>query len=138
MRAIYCLIAVCFVAVSCAMNPDKENKLEVLVRGEPSFARKLADADTSVEALEAIGLEYKSKKYPKKARPVVGPVVAIVDGRALLTSPNKNGEFGLHGVFIDLKTKEAKEENLVELHPKAYKVKEHVRPLVWGEKRELR
>jgi len=136
MRAIYCLIALSVVAVSCAMKPDRGKKIEVLVRGDPAFTKKLAEAGTSIEVLEEIGLKYKAKKHPKKARPVVGPVVAIVDGRALLTSPNKNGEFGLHGVFIDLKTKYAKEENLVDLHPKAYKVKEHVRPLIWGEKKE--
>jgi hypothetical protein len=125
------LIFMAFISSSCFVNSLSNNK--VIVRGDPDFLVILKNENLTIKDIEQIGISYKKLKKAKKTKVFVGPVVAIVDGMALLTSPNKNGEFGLHGVFVDLKSKQAVEKNITTENPKIFTVKEFVKPLVWEE-----
>jgi hypothetical protein len=125
------LIFMSIISSSCFVSSTSNNK--VIVRGDPDFLVILKNENLSIKEIEQIGLNYKKLNNPKKTKVFVGPVVAIVDGMALLTSPNKDGEFGLHGVFVDLESKQAIEKNITAENPKIFRVKEFVKPLVWEE-----
>ena len=106
MRVFFYIITGSFF-IGCGMlenRPEDRVNGNVLVRGSKEFQRISSNAKISLDDAEKSVLERKKNLHPNRNKVISGPVVAIIDGKYLLSVPDKLGRFRLVGTVVDLES----------------------------------
>ena len=125
-------VPICFLVVGCGFGDNEtQKKVNIVVRGSEEFREIASSARVSPKEAELIALRAKREAHPERERVLSGPVVAIMERKYLLASPDKRGGFRLVGKLVDLDTGVVSSVDLVDSD--VYVVAEKVSPIISSE-----
>jgi hypothetical protein len=123
-------------AIGCTGSVRRTNEQQMeharlTVRGEKEFERQTKGLPIGFNQAEKIALDFQKRRYPNRARVVIGPVVGFNAKEYLLTSPGKDGTFKYSGILVDAYSGEVSLKDADD--GRVYKIDVWVRPFIWSE-----